>query len=239
MQTIEIVQGHCPECGPDRECDVLYLKQIDTDEPEVWYIQKYFVLQCRGCKKVHYRTESICSDECDYPIDPHTGEEFPVQRISKKQWPAPPKCIRPAWFDRLGKHHFELYQFMHEVYCAIDNDLNTLAAMGLRSALEWASRIIGVSKDTFSKMLKELEDLNLIDDSEKSTLKALTEAGNAATHRSWNPSDSQISTMTAIVENFIERRVILDAEASKLAQNVPQRVSTKKIKTNNEKVLPT
>lgn len=61
-----------------------------------------------------------------------------------------------------------------------------------------------------------------------SGLRLLTDAGGAAAHRGWKPSTAQLNAVMSIVEAFIYRTFVLDAEVKKLKKQIPARQKPKK-----------
>ena len=111
----------------------------------------------------------------------------------------------------------------------MNNELHVLSAIGIRTAFDRASELLGVDPaKNFLEKLTELVHLGKIGSSEKDTLDALTDAGNAAAHRGWSPSQKELDTMMNIIEGFLHRTFILAAAAKSLKQNVPARPTRKK-----------
>lgn len=117
-----------------------------------------------------------------------------------------------------------LRELFADIYVALNNDLRILAAIGLRTAFDRASEILNVDpKISFSQKLKGLMEAGKIGRDEVEILGVLTDAGSAAAHRGWKPSESDLNTMMNIFESFIHRSFILQSEARKLIKSVPKR----------------
>jgi len=52
--------------------------------------------------------------------------------------------------------------------------------------------------------------------SERQHLEVLTEAGSAAAHRGWRPEIEELNTLMTILEQFLYRSFLIDAELRKL-----------------------
>jgi len=88
-----------------------------------------------------------------------------------------------------------------------------------------ASKGLGIdSRRRFAEKLSELEAKGIIGADEKSNLDILTDAGSAAAHRGWKPSQNELDTMMNIIEPFIHRNFILKPQAESLRNNVPKNV---------------
>lgn len=70
--------------------------------------------------------------------------------------------------------------------------------------------------------------LGKIGASERGTLDILTDAGSAAVHRGWKPKPKELDTMMSILEAFVYRNFVLEAEARVLEKQVPRRPARKK-----------
>jgi hypothetical protein len=138
----EIIEAHCPNCGPHRKADVLrrYIEGPDSGDEhypgEDETIDDYRILKCRGCEAVYvqritftYDMELVDKDD----FDPKTGEYNPQFDPTTTYWPAPSRRKPPAW---LGKIQDQVIRaLLEEVYEALDADLRSIAAMGLRAVI--------------------------------------------------------------------------------------------------------
>jgi hypothetical protein len=111
-----------------------------------------------------------------------------------------------------------------EIYLALGNNMGVLAAIGIRTAFDRASELLGVpTSGGFAQKLAELAGSGRIGPYEMDALDALTDAGSAAAHRGWKPSPKELDVMMNIIEAFIQRTLILDDAAKHLKQNVPEK----------------
>jgi hypothetical protein len=210
------VKGHCPACGPDIWADVVadHQSHFHDHEDGTWGQIEYRILRCKGCEAVYFQRGEIFSED----LDPRTGE--PLQRIT--YWPAPSKRKQPAWSADLFVFDSDLSSLFDDIYVALNNDLRVLSAIGIRTAFDRASELLGVDPaKNFAEKLTDLVALGKIGSSEKDTLDTLTDAGSAAAHRGWKPKPKELDTMMSIIEAFLYRTFILDAAAKSLKQNVP------------------
>ncbi|HEV2336588.1 MAG TPA: DUF4145 domain-containing protein, partial [Stellaceae bacterium] len=134
---------------------------------------------------------------------------------------------RPNWlrgmecnFDRA-----ELAALLTEVYMALDNNLTVLATIGVRTVFDYASQLLGAdANQSFAEKLKELVAGNKIGGEEKEILSTLADAGNAAAHRGWKPTSSDIDSLMQALENFLERAFVLKHDVRRVGRNIPPRV---------------
>lgn len=122
-----------------------------------------------------------------------------------------------------------------ELYGALENDLNTLASIGIRTTFDIASELLGVKPElTFTKKLDKLVELGHIGVVDRDRLDALVDAGSASAHRGWKPSQDEVSIMADVLEHFIhaaivapEDRKLLDQKAASIRKKVPARKGQK------------
>ena len=63
---------------------------------------------------------------------------------------------------------------------------------------------------------------------ERACLDILTDAGTAAAHRGWKPTDGQLSTVMSLVETFLHRKFILKSKVKQLKGQIPRRKKRRK-----------
>jgi hypothetical protein len=177
------------------------------------------MLECGGCKTVFFQEEYMCSE--DFGPDGR-----PEKRIT--YYPAPAKRKRPEWFS-LVDLEAGLYSLLNEPYNALEVDARVLSATGARAIFDRASELLKIDPGlTFKEKLDRLQNKGHISASERAQLDILTDAGSAAAHRGWKPTADQLNTVMAIVETFIHRKFILEAEVKRLKGQIPQRKKRRK-----------
>ena len=212
------VRGHCPRCGKNRwavihaEHDARY----SNDEAGIYGCVLHRILICSGCDEVYFqRYESNNELQSLYE---GIGEHEDISH-----WPLPQQRSRPEWliepFSLLDR---DLNRLVNDVYVALDNDLGVLAAIGIRTAFDRASELLGIETNlTFKDKLEGLLKQGIIASDDLDHLNALTDAGNAAAHRGWRPKPKELETMMTILEMFINRAFILKLSSKLLTSVVP------------------
>jgi hypothetical protein len=224
-------KGHCPECGKDRNADVIGFHRLrwDNGETDLWGTVEYYILKCRGCESVYFKTSDYFCENINRRQNPNTGEWEDFIDETTNYWPAPSKRKRPEWISELTMIDWNLNHLFADIYTALDNDLGVLAAIGVRTVFDRASELIGVDPAiSFKEKLDELLTVGKIGQDERQTLDVLTDAGSAAAHRGWNPSPEELDTMMAIIEAFLYRTFILGEAAKILKASVPEKPKRKK-----------
>jgi hypothetical protein len=229
------IRSHCPNCGPGRYANVLasHERSDHNEENDIWSKAKSYMLECGGCKTVFFQEEYMCSE--DFGPDGR-----PEKRIT--YYPAPAKRKRPEWFS-LVDLEAGLYSLLNGTYNALDVDARVLSATGARTIFDRAHRTghedfphPALGQDfTPSPAARRAQAgtgararRGHISASERAQLDILTDAGSAAAHRGWKPTADQLNTVMAIVETFIHRKVILEAEVKRLKGQIPQRKKRRK-----------
>jgi Domain of unknown function (DUF4145) len=202
-------KGHCPRCGGGRNAEVIahHEDSWQDEEGDIWGRGDYRILKCAGCDQIYFQQETWCSEDADKKTT---------------YWPAPSKRERPKWLWEIDDSALE--DLLTSVYTALDNDLRVLAAIGLRTAFDRASELLGVDpRKSFADKLSQLVEDGHIGSTEKASLDVLTDAGSAAAHRGWKPKLKQLDTLSSIMEQFVYRTFVLNAEAKRVKTSIPSR----------------
>jgi hypothetical protein len=220
------IKGHCPQCGPDRFADIVgehVVKWEDDEAPfPIWGRLTYRILKCRGCDSAYFQHLEVHSEVYDSRFDHKTGQSYDVLAERTTYWPLPAKREQPEWAAWLSSNDQALSRLFDDVYVALNNDLRTLAAMGVRTAFDRGSELLGVDPSlTFEKKLNALEAASYISAPEKTVLAVLTDAGGAAAHRGWVPKPSELQDLVSLLESFIHRSIVAPATATALAESIP------------------
>ena len=158
-----ILRGHCPNCGADRNAEVLAEDTLDEEDKAsgIWGRSTYSILRCLGCDRRYIRLLELCSEDTDLDIDPDTGEHFETLNEKVTYWPSVPtpraRRRRPAWLGftsdfleigveirvGLASEYPELATLLGELYTALDNGLQILATIGMRTVFDcWAGLLL-------------------------------------------------------------------------------------------------
>ena len=79
------------------------------------------------------------------------------------------------------------------------------------------------SKLNFKQKLDALENDEHLGSAEKELLAVLSDAGSAAAHRGWKPSDDHLHTMITTIEYFLHRCFVANVKVAELKTAIPQR----------------
>jgi hypothetical protein len=88
-----------------------------------------------------------------------------------------------------------------------------------------ASQLLGCHPNqSFAEKLRELTAGNKISGEEKEILSILTDAGSAAAHRGWKPTQADINSLLGALKHFLHRAFVLKHELRRVKKNIPLRV---------------
>jgi hypothetical protein len=118
----------------------------------------------------------------------------------------------------------DLARLFYDIYIAMDNNLDVLTAIAIRTVFDRASEAFGVDPAaTFQKKLSQLQDLGKIGETERTSLTVLVDAGSAAAHRGWRPTSEQLDRLVSIIESFLLRNFVLNRAGEVLKSSIPPR----------------
>jgi hypothetical protein len=228
-----IIKAHCPTCNAERNCEshgTVY-KPWSWEHPSGRFSMNggtdHSLLECRGCETVFYLSDAWDSESVDYDYGPDGELQQEAIRI-KQTFPSPNGQTRPAWFEALAKIDRQLQDILHEMYVAYENGAYILTTVGLRTALDRATEVLGIDPPiSFEEKLSELEKGGWIGATEREILDVITNAGNAAAHRGWSPSKVDAGKLITAIEAFLHRAFIVGLDALLIKENIPVRPKRK------------
>ncbi len=235
----ELKKARCSECGGERNCDILGDYDDRDSDGDMSWSTHWHLLRCRGCEHVFVQTVSINSEDIDYfyEEDGSTGGNY-CETIT--YWPALSTRVPPDWLNQISvpdKDCGLLNTYLNELYGALNSDLNTLSAIGIRTSFDMAAELLGVDENkTFKQKLEALVASNHIGALHLERLETLIEAGNASAHRGWRPKAEDLDVMMDVLEHFIhdafvapEKKKRLDAKVAAVKGKVPARQRTARV----------
>lgn len=220
------VHASCPNCVGTRNCRVVAVHDKEWADPSVAMHggEVYRILECRGCEtpffqKVEYSNEYAVIVGID-----HSGNEEWDDGDVERYWPITQKLTKPHWHKRLSSIDDRLDELVQDIYVAVDHDLNVLAGIGVRTAFDCASELLGVDENlSFKKKLQSLLSKKKISLEEMDALDILVDAGSASAHRGWSPTVGQLETMIEILNAFLYRAFVVSGITHKLKKHIPKR----------------
>jgi hypothetical protein len=220
-------KAHCPTCDGERSCEVhgTVYKAWEWEDKQYGHSMNggvnHCLLECRGCETVFYETSSWNSEDVDYWYDSEGNTQGEAAR-EIQTYPKPEAKDKPVWFDAMQKADPQLHNILNQMYVAHDNHAHILTAIGLRTALDRATEVLGIDPaKTFDEKLNELRDGGWIGQTERDILGVVTDAGNAAAHRGWEPASAEITELLSSLEVFLHRAFIVGQKALSIKSSIP------------------
>ena len=227
------VKAFCPTCDGETNCDVhghIYVPWYweDTKGHSMGGGIDHSLLQCRGCEAVFYLHDSWNDEDWNYGYDGN-GDEFREAARTKVTYPKPESKNKPVWLDSMEKIDGQLHSILSEMYIAYDNNAFILTAVGLRTALDRGTEVLGIDPAmSFVEKLNELETGGWIGATEHDILQVITDAGNAAAHRGWSPNSHEIAQLLYAMEVFLQRAFIVGKKALSVKNSIPSKPKRKR-----------
>jgi hypothetical protein len=201
-------------------------RRVPIPASEYSYNERWDLIQCGGCGTISARRAA-------WEIPDNYFEEF---------WPTRLRHRRPVWLQGLSEPQLSpgspfpsdnplapLHNLIVQTYDAYNNNLLTLTAMGVRAVLDMAmNRLVG-DVGNFAQKLDACERNGHLSVSQKSHLNTVIEAGNAAAHRGFTPSEQDVTTLLQVMEHLIEAAFVHPQSVAGLGARVPTRKTANRV----------
>ena len=204
------VRVHCNECCQmtNHRCVHQHTQHQTADHDDsIWSHDTYELLECCGCESVTLRRTWVFSE--NDPEDPDVY--FYPPRAARK---------RPSWIHDV--EDADVRGMLDEIYSALHANSRRLALMGCRAVLDRRLQAQVGDLGSFAAMLKAARKQGLISKPHNEVLKSTFDAGSAAAHRGYNPSEAVLELVVDIVENVL-RAGILSTEIKQVSASTPPR----------------
>ena len=190
-----------------------------VDDNYITETQHLLIVECCGCEHLAMvKREGLSLD--GNPDDILWG----VEEIY------PPVIYRspPPWFEDLPDE--TLRKVLAEIYKSLQTDSHYLATFGSRTLIDRLIVLTVGDKGNFQKGLQALEKADKLSSHKRKCIDPVVDAGNAAAHRGWEPSQEQLKVILDTVEGLIHRLLVLPQLTDELDEAVPSRNDSKKPK---------
>jgi Domain of unknown function (DUF4145) len=201
---------HCNCCLHKTKHSIIAEHKYEViDPPEewgsLWWETKYTLFNCCGCESVTLRRHHTFSE-----WDGHSEIEFYPPQVSRQL---------PKWHDELP---FEIHELLSEIYTALHSNSRRLALMGVRTVIDMfvLDKIGDIG--TFRQKLQALVDGGYLCNQQRDILNVALEAGNAASHRGYNPPSEVLSHAIDVVESLLQSYA-LENMSNSVKAKIPSR----------------
>jgi hypothetical protein len=206
--------AHCNKCGGNRNHGVLHAEKTSWDDVDqgIYGGDAYETLKCLGCDAVILRHTSWFSED-----DAPTVNYFPPA-IFRKQ----PDWFGELWLELRSEDEF-VQTLLNEIYVALQNNLPSLAAMGVRSLLEKIMVSKTSDRGTFAANIAEFEKQGFVSRVQRERVEAILEVGHAAIHRDFTPTSAEVITLVDIAEHIVESVYLHGSRVEEVRKRIPPR----------------
>ena len=185
------------------------------------FTQEMMIVECCGCEHLAFTKRSHFSEHVEYGNHPVTGEFQMVPHWEEAIYPPVTYRSPPPWFEDLPDP--TLRQISEEIYKSLQAESLYLATFGSRTLLDRLMVLVVGDQGNFQKGLSALVDEEKISKHERDILAPVLQAGHAAAHRGWAPTQQQIKTILDTVKGLIHRLLVLPKLTEELEEAVPGR----------------
>ena len=207
----ETTRSFCNGCQQDTRHEIVgncSRERREGDEPFPRIVnEQWKMLQCCGCESIK-AVKKEDSTDFKSPRETH----YPARQMRQL----------PRWF---GETPLQCQDLLREVYKAMHTDCMTLSAMGTRTLIDVMLLEMLGDIGGFERKLKEAVSKGFFTEAQKDTIYAAVDAGNAASHRGFRPTERQLSDVLDIVEHTLMGQYVLATSSGRLKSEVPPRSS--------------
>lgn len=201
------VRVPCSQCGGGyRIHRILSEHRVDGDPETYMWWQSFQIVQCVGCEATRFRTELQDEDGARDGAAPSVSvypEHKPHHRKAK------PELVTVQVVGAIYRQSVE----------AAANDLNLLAAAGLRACVEAICKSQQVSGKNLEQKVDGLVEAGLLAKPQAELLHAARLLGNFALHELSDPSNEQIAMILEIVETLISVIYVLPEKVNAMKKS--------------------
>ena len=195
------------------------------------------IVECCGCENLALVKKTHFSEHVDFYQDPISGEDIMEPLWDVSIYPPVTYRVTPTWFEDLPDP--TLRKIAREIYKSLETESHYLATFGSRTLIDRLIVLTVGDKGSFDKGLNALRDEGKISPHELEILQPVIQAGHAAAHRGWEPSEDQLKFILDTVEGLIHRLLVLPSYAEQLEEAFPSRGGGAKTKLGRQIVTVT
>jgi Domain of unknown function (DUF4145) len=221
----KVTAVHCNQCGRNTEHRVLHEEDCSVTQeigPHISVTAYEFnrLLICAGCRAVSL--ERITGHSEDW--DPETGQPNYLNQYY------PPRTYRPTprWVDEPTIPAYARSS-LAEIYIAVQNDLRSLAGMGIRALLESLMIKTVGDQGTFVANLTAFVSAGHVSRGQKEMFESTLELGHAAIHRGFVPTAEALVACLDATEHVVQSLYVFPSQSAALRKAIPKRKKTGKL----------
>lgn len=212
MPDIQVDLAFCYSCAKQTNHQILATHSDSTDPNDYYIVFDYQIIRCMGCSNYAFRLIENDVEEKRYLSDEdveYNSHLFQTEKIY-------PKNVKQKYsYWDLPKTVYDIYS---ETLLAIQEDLDILAAIGLRATLEAICQDKKLSGHNLDKKIEQLFLNGFITERDANFLHSVRFLGNDAAHEIVKAEKHQIQAALKMIEYLIESTYILEEQ---IAGNLP------------------
>jgi Domain of unknown function (DUF4145) len=224
------LKSYCRRCGGERYHSIIAEETRPWDEEgsHISGSDTWSIVECGGCHTVTFLHRHWFSEDYE------STEDGPVVIVHRDLYPPAPPRKMPEWgIDAyLSRTSEDLWivDLHADIYAALGLGAYTLAAMGMRTIVDFVVTSHSGEGGTFMDKLRRLCNTGLITETQVDVIHAAFDAGSAAAHRGYRPKREDVYTLLDITESLLQQ-IYIDpirqqrqaAAAAALKSNTPPR----------------
>ena len=213
--------ARCNQCRRDTNHDVLAVSSEEDEEDPLNWFDCYEFLKCRGCGNLsllHIASRGE-GDVIVNSCSPNLG--------GLPDWLDPTARLLSIANGNAEGVPAKICNIMYEVYEARRSNCLRLCAMGTRAALEMIMIHKVDDHRSFTENIDAFEKAGYLSVRERSIIDSILEAGHAAIHRGWEPTEDDTETLVRVTESVIEKVYLNEPRARRLEKAIPKRQKPK------------
>ncbi|NNM84476.1 MAG: hypothetical protein HKL96_01780 [Phycisphaerales bacterium] len=209
-----LVPAYCSTCLGETRHRLIGRCSKAVDGDDGWYERTiYELVQCLGCENASlrrtYHDAAEPADLIEY-FPPAASRRLP-EWMAPRNWP--PAAV--PWPQIVG--------VLREVYAATFSGNNRVALMGTRAVIDLALTEQLGDIGGLNQKLREAKKRGWIGNIDYDIFRTVIDAGDAASHRAYNPDAKQLNLIVDTVEHLVELLYVLQPAAKEIAAGTPSR----------------
>ena len=227
------LRSYCRQCGGERYHTTIAEKTRSWSEDDaVEGGDTWSIVECGGCRTVTFVHSHWFSEDCDL------AEEGWAPILHRDLYPPAPPRKMPEWGHQyllsFNSDDAWIPKLHADIYSAIGMKAYALAAMGARAIVDFVVTAKAGDDGNFKDKLNRIREQGVITETQVDVINAAFDAGSAAAHRGYSPTQKDVDTLLDITE-FLLQQIYVDpardrrqAEAAAdLRSNTPPRPNSK------------
>lgn len=229
------LMSHCRQCGGERHHSAIAeeTRPWNDDDTPISGSDTWSIVECGGCHTVTFIHSHWFSEDFELTDD------GPLAIVHRDLYPPAPMRKMPEWgvdaFLCLPADDLWIVQLHKDIYAATGMKSYALAGKGTRAIVDFVVTSKAGDEGNFKQKLHRMLEQSLITETQVEVIYAAFDAGSAAAHRGYSPTQQDVYTLLDITESLLQQVYINPVHrkrqveaAAALKSKTPQRQKAKK-----------